>query len=323
MIFKLRLLKVTFWYTNSHKTYLHDIGALMLKIIKIKADKIINNFLRLMSLRFYGNSLGIKTNRNWHELSKLAKKNYKKTIDNSDVSNSLKRTRLEVLGISDSKDLQNYVHEYFEAGKGNQLKSAPQILTMDIDSQKHTANWIFAILQQFANPVESFFESYFEPYHIIIQKTVPGATTADTSFGWHVDDNPDEYIKLFIYLNDVSEENGAFRAFDLESSQRILQRKFKSYSPNDRIESQPIADKFLIDNPESLKILEGPAGTVLAFDNNLVHKGTAPRIGFRYAIQIPVIPSLKPLSLETVEKALTSPRLRDYPADPFINDHGF
>jgi hypothetical protein len=79
----------------------------------------------------------------------------------------------------------------------------------------------------------------------------------------------------------------------------------------------------LRNNPTGLKVLEGKAGTVLAFDNNLVHKGTAPREGFRYAIQIPIIPALSAITLEKVEMALGSPRLRDYPANPAFNDHGY
>ncbi len=296
---------------------------MILKSIKTNVAHLIYETFRMISLRLFGNSLGFRTNLKWRKLSKEAKKMYNIPVLNSLKSAELISSRLCVLGQSNCLELQNFVHNYFEDGKGSPVEGAPQIIIMDRETQKLTANWIYSILKEFSTPVETFFKSYFQPYHIIIQKSIPGNTTADTSFGWHLDDNPDEYIKLFIYLNDVKESNGAFRAFDLVSSQKILAKGFKSYSAKDRINSQGIADAYLKDNPDSLKILEGAAGTVLAFDNNLVHKGTAPREGYRYAIQIPVIPSLHQFDLKCVEKALTSPRLRDYPLNPLINDHGY
>jgi hypothetical protein len=295
----------------------------MIAHTKVYLWKKLNSVSRKLSLFVFGNSLGFRLNFNWKMFAKKAKFNYKLPIIESKEAINLVTTRLCVLGKSNCLDLRNFVHDYFESGNGQPVSGAPQIIVMDRESQKLTAGWVYEILKEFAAPVESFFQSYFAPYHIIIQKTIPGLTTADTSFGWHFDDNPKGYIKLFVYLNDVFESNGAFRAFDLSSSKKIIASGFKSYSAADRLKSQPIAEDFLKNNPSALKVLEGEAGTVLAFDNNLVHKGTAPREGFRYAIQIPIIPALNEFTRKEVEIALGSPRLRDYPANPAFNDHGY
>ena len=181
---------------------------------------------------------------------------------------------------------------------------------------------MFKVIQSVQLEVEAFFGSHFQPYWISIQKTSPGPTSTASSFGWHIDDNPKEMIKLFVYLNDVSESNGAFRAFPWKVTKKLLKDGFRSNSEMVRMANHEKINKFLEVNPDSLLVLEGPKGTVLGFDNNLVHKGTAPRQGYRLAIQIPVIPSMTPIALEQVEKALQSPGRRDYPSNPYFNDFG-
>ena len=66
--------------------------------------------------------------------------------------------------------------------------------------------------------------------------------------------------------------------------------------------------------------LEGKAGTLLMFDNNLVHKGTPPVEGFRQLAQIEVYPSMKQITEGQVFNALTRPILFDYPRNPKTND---
>lgn len=134
------------------------------------------------------------------------------------------------------------------------------------------------VLKNSEQDVIGYSSSYFQPYLIQIQRTTPGKTQADSPFVWHMDDNPREMLKLFVYLNDVKESNGAFRVFSLKHSRRILMKGFQSNCPDARIKSQAIADSHLHKNPKSLKVLEGPERTVLAFDNYLIHKGTAPKI---------------------------------------------
>ena len=294
-----------------------------MRIYKIDINRIKAIVSRKLSLIIYGNSLGIKTNRIWAQYEKACKNSFEKKSPNSKIAQSLVETRLCILGQSNSEKLQNFVHSYFSSGKGVVLPETPQLINMDIEFQAKTATWIYEVLKEFSEPIESFFDSHFQPYWITIQKTIPGDTKADTSFGWHFDDNPKQYIKIFIYLNDVSENNGAFRAFDLKSTKSMISKGFKSYSKEERIASQDIVNDYLRLNPISLKILEGKAGSVLAFDNNLIHKGTAPREGFRYAVQIPIIPSMNPIRLDQVERALCSPKKHDYPVNPFQNDFGY
>lgn len=266
----------------------------------------------------FSNSLGIKTNRVWRNFHKSCQRDYRisRQITSTKLVRELQKDRLTVLSRQNVTELALQVNNYF--AESNEVYSRMPAT----EAAKHSES-IFKILKNAEQDVIDYYGSYFQPYWIQIQRTTPGKTTADSSFGWHMDDNPREMIKLFVYLNDVSESNGAFRAFSLRHSRRILLKGFQSNSPATRLKSHAIADKHLKKYPQSLKVLEGPEGTVLAFDNNLVHKGTAPRVGYRHVIQIPVYPSKMPLNLEMIERALLSPQKRDYSLNPENNDFGY
>ena len=69
-----------------------------------------------------------------------------------------------------------------------------------------------------------------------------------------------------------------------------------------------------------LNVLEGSAGTVLMFDNNLIHKGTVPVVGYRSIFQIEIYPSNKKLTLSNVKKSIANQIGKDYPSNPFVNE---
>lgn len=265
----------------------------------------------------FGNTLGFEVNRAWKNFVSDCQKVYrgKKRAGVGTPAATMQDQGLAVLGQINVEELAVAVEAYF----GNDQKV---YAAMDTAEAAKLAPLVFKALQSVQHEVEAFFGSHFQPYWISIQKTCPGPTSSASSFGWHIDDNPKEMIKVFVYLNDVSESNGAFRAFPWKITKKLLKDGFRSNSEMVRMANHEKINKYLEDNPDSLLVLEGPKGTVLGFDNNLVHKGTAPRQGYRLAIQIPVIPSLTPITLEQVEKALSSPGKRDYPLNPYVNDYG-
>jgi hypothetical protein len=267
----------------------------------------------------FGNTLGFAKNKLWRNFHESCKKSFVasgKITSASGAALELKRDRLTVMSKQDVSDLASGVNKYFG--------ESPEVYTeMPVDVAVNFAPQIFNLLKNAEADVLDYYGSYFQPYWILIQRTTPGKTSAASSFGWHIDDNPKELMKLFVYLNDVYESNGAFRAFSWKHSRKILLKGFRSNGETTRVNAQPIADRYLAKKSQALKVLEGAEGTVLAFDNNLVHKGTAPRVGHRHAIQIPIYPSKTPLTLKMVERALLSPRKRDYPQIPESNDFGF
>jgi len=179
---------------------------------------------------------------------------------------------------------------------------------------------INGVLESISPVIESFYGSYYQPYWISLQQNFPGTASASSSFAWHIDDNPRQLMKIFIYFNDVFESNGAFRAFTYPVSKQLLQDGFKSWSEKLRVENQKMVNDYFAEHPTELKVLEGTSGTVLMFDNNLVHKGTPPREGFRQLAQIEIYPSMTKLTEEQVRLSLTKPMIHDYPRDPRVND---
>jgi hypothetical protein len=267
----------------------------------------------------FGNTLVVEKNRIWRNFHKSCQQEFNianpKRHAPSKSAAELKRDRLSILLRTNVEELAIKIDEEF--GDSDLVYSE-----ISADNAIKYADLIYTIIKSAEKDVLDFYGSYFQPYWISIQRTTPGKTTAASSFGWHIDDNPREMLKLFVYLNDVGESNGAFRAFPQKDSRRLLLKGFRSNGEITRVAAQPMADMYLRKNPKSLKVLEGPAGTVLAFDNNLVHKGTAPKVGYRHAIQIPIFPSRVPLNLEMVKSALLSSKKRDYPLNPYRNDFG-
>lgn len=260
--------------------------------------------------------------RRWDNYHKKCKKVYSNiiTLNDHDITRvkQLHTDGATTLAKLDCRIFSSEINSRFESMKdGNshlsvQLPRDPTVLEF--------VPQIFNILQKVSPLVEAYFGSYFQPYFITIERNQPAQTTADTSFGWHIDDNPRQIMKIFIYLNDVYRDNGAFRAFSYKHSYQILKKGFISYSEKTRTKNQAIVNDYYNFNQDSLTVFEGDAGTVLMFDNNIVHKGTAPIIGDRQFVQIEIFPSLKKITEQQVANALTRPIVRDYPIDPHCND---
>jgi hypothetical protein len=64
--------------------------------------------------------------------------------------------------------------------------------------------------------------------------------------------------------------------------------------------------------------VEGPAGTVILWDQNLVHRAVAPATGHRDAVSIKLLPSLEPWRrhLARVGATLSYERRGQYPLEP-------
>tara|TARA_Y100000034_G_scaffold136998_1_gene218168 strand:+ start:1142 stop:1945 length:804 start_codon:yes stop_codon:yes gene_type:complete len=106
---------------------------------------------------------------------------------------------------------------------------------------------------------------------------------ADTSWLWHYDDCPKEFIKLMIYLNDVGEHNGCFRTLkDAEGKTPVIEsfrvtpyeKIRKQIYKGSRIPQEAI-DKYLNEGCEILDIV-GSAGTYALITPNIPHCATIP-----------------------------------------------
>ena len=285
----------------------------LLKTIYYKVTNIISSNCFVVS--YFGNTLGILLNMRWRIYHRKCNAVFTEKSHNG-AAIELKNNGLVFLGTFECSELSQRVS--YEFNKIGSARSPAKSLPRQNCGQ--FSKDIFHLLIEVAPIIESYYQSYFQPYWISIQENFPGIVSADSSFGYHIDDNPRELMKIFIYFNDVTERNGAFRAFPRIHSKRILRKGFISYSPETRLESQSLVNAYLKENPNSLAVMEGKAGTLVMFDNNLCHKGTPPIEGYRQLAQIEIYPSLKKIKEEQVFNALTRPIVYDYPRDPFNND---
>jgi hypothetical protein len=277
-------------------------------------------YLNNLVVPIFGNTLGFPLNIKWYFFQKKCQLIYclDGRPENKGVAKNFEKKRLASIGSIDISQLFSEVERYFEQ---NELEETHAYMQQCM--QANLSDLVFAGLDQVTPTIEAVYGSYFQPYWIYIQRDKPGKEEwATSSDAWHIDDNPQPFMKVFFYLNNVTEKNGAFRAFGQKISRQFLKSGFKSYNPETRARYQDMVSEFYNLNQEELKILEGDAGTVLLFDNNLVHKGTPPKCGNRYLVQILIYPSTSALNKEMVTNALLSPRLWDYPSRSSFNDYG-
>tara|TARA_R100001015_G_C4631134_1_gene193402 strand:- start:1476 stop:2108 length:633 start_codon:yes stop_codon:yes gene_type:complete len=97
----------------------------------------------------------------------------------------------------------------------------------------------------------------------------------DSGGGWHVDSESDAQLKSFMYLTDVTSENGPF-VFVQKS--RDLVNKLEKHS-NLRISEELVREHV---NPEDVIEMTAPAGTCILADSTYLHRGKQIESGIRY-----------------------------------------
>lgn len=175
---------------------------------------------------------------------------------------------------------------------------------------------LYRILQQKKSAIEACLRSHFKVNWFEVQKIAPGQQSAGSSFAYHTDDTPLPLVKLFIYLTDARESNGAFRAFDYKHTDQLLRLgMLESTHPGERrAKAQTLMPPGF---DESLSVVEGPKGTVFLFDNNLIHKGTLPREGIRIHISMEIMPSPRPLTEADLLRGCENEIQEYFPVNPF------
>jgi len=129
-----------------------------------------------------------------------------------------------------------------------------------------------------------YFNSFvkIENLHILEnKKQVP----LESSWVWHYDDCPREFLKLAVYLNDVGVENGPMKfvrgpkaSIPLIESYRNHPGAIKGHPPpvfpKSRVPKDFVDQVISKGGAESALI--GPMGTNFLFSPNIIHKGTVP-----------------------------------------------
>lgn len=133
--------------------------------------------------------------------------------------------------------------------------------------------------------VENYYGSHFKIFAISFYRTMPTPDKPDSSFLWHLDNCPRQEIKLMVYLDDVVAETGALSVKDKPFSDELRREGFFDRRQIGRFVTR-------LDDAGSTKVLEGPVGTRLLFENGgCIHKATSPKRDHRDVVTFVLIPS--------------------------------
>lgn len=172
---------------------------------------------------------------------------------------------------------------------------------------------------QVYSTVEALFGSNFKIYRACGYRTLPKTESYNelqNAWRWHSDCYPSQIIKVMMYLTDTDRHSGAFRVHALNNSKKLFRNGFF-----DRYNvTEPLQRK--LDDASSYVWAEGAAGTIVIFDDNLVHRATPPEAGhYRDVFVFEVIPSRTPWNdhLRAHHQDVSSPaRLNmKWPKNPF------
>jgi len=114
--------------------------------------------------------------------------------------------------------------------------------------------------------------------------------TPRASWLWHYDNHPREMIKVMIYLTDVDEGTAPFEFLRERGSQRpavgapLAPLHWHSRVPPDQV------DRYLAGGYET-HLATGPRGTVVVFDDNVIHRGTLAQTGHRDVLVLQLRPA--------------------------------
>jgi hypothetical protein len=122
-------------------------------------------------------------------------------------------------------------------------------------------------------------------------RSLPTTAPPASSWLWHYDNKPDEAFKILIYLTDVDADGGAFECLRrpdtgdvvrVNSSRSSPDRTEPPRWPHSRVPPEAI-DGYRAMGYKPHRVV-GPRGTLIAFDNNCIHRATSPRRRHRDAV---------------------------------------
>lgn len=181
------------------------------------------------------------------------------------------------------------------------------------DSMAAVPDAVRLLQPEIASTIEDYYQSHFKIYCAEIYRLTVTDQAPRLSSLWHIDNYPPGMLKVFIYLTDCDRKTGALRLLPRNLSRRLFRQGFFDRHCAERFVEQLERDGFPV---------EGKAGTVIVWDQNLIHRAKAPEYGFRDAVSIKVLPSREFWGRHAARmgSALSYERRdRQYPKDPAVD----
>ena len=133
------------------------------------------------------------------------------------------------------------------------------------------------------------FGSFVVVDKVYVYRNLVTRQAEQVSWLWHYDNHPTEVIKVMVYLTDVGERNAPFEYVRRTDTAEPFMFKPLPLLGNSRVAKTRV-DKHLADGYEAFKAT-GPRGTLLVFDDNVLHRATFAREGHRDVLVFQIRPA--------------------------------
>jgi len=147
------------------------------------------------------------------------------------------------------------------------------------------------------------FNSRLHVMNLLIYRSFVSDNPPKSSWLWHYDDNPKEFIKLMIYLTDVTEDSGPFEYLRHRDTQQSfmptkIRTGFRNWNdppqwPEGRVPDDEL-ERLQKQGYEPFKVI-GKKGTILLFNANSIHRATIPKSKPRDALVLVLKPTKQKL----------------------------
>ncbi len=172
--------------------------------------------------------------------------------------------------------------EEIEAVKNQRLIALQLKPYLDIHSAEDLCQAIFPQIERF------FFGSYVIADKVYVYRNLSSQAEDQVSWRWHYDNHPVGILKIMVYLTDVTEQNGPLEYL---CHHHTGQPRYMNPEPLLGVNISPQKLKKYKEEGFISHKVTGARGTMLLFDENVLHKANRAQKGFRDVIVFQIRPA--------------------------------
>ena len=170
----------------------------------------------------------------------------------------------------------------------------PAVANGEVISIKLRDPFAIAGLHELCEPLlaeleRTIYRSYLIVDKVYVYRSPVSRQAPKASWLWHFDNHPREVLKVMVYLTDVGEETAPFEYLRDDGWRAKLGTPLAPLHGDSRVPAAQI-ERHLAAGWHR-EVVTGPSGTVLVFDDNVVHRGTLARSGHRDVVVFQVRPA--------------------------------
>lgn len=149
-------------------------------------------------------------------------------------------------------------------------------------------------IAQLSEPLVREFERCFYGSFVIVDKVyvyrspICGAAPAK-SWLWHFDNHPREMLKVMVYLTDVDAGAAPFEYLEDASGRPVYGAPLAPAFGNSRVPESTI--RAHLDRGGACRRVTGPRGTIILFDDNVIHRATLAATAHRDVLVLQLRPA--------------------------------